>query len=206
MNIFKEQKEEKNKTLAILEDMKKTIEELKQLEKDLNERADSLNSNHRRLSEKVETLNIAEIGECIDSNKEKIKTQITEMETAVKGFKTRIEAEADKNISKYAKKVKWLLYAPIIGFIMALSLITYFYFTNVKYIENKTKELVKQNEEIKKQNGLLANRINNVYWILAEDQKFWYDKESKEIFIQDNKWLKDYKQNLLKNKKTSPKN
>ncbi|UPO99071.1 hypothetical protein MKD34_14075 (plasmid) [Cetobacterium somerae] len=206
MNIFKEQKEEKNKTLAILEDMKKTIEELKKLEKALNERADSLNSNHRRLSEKVETLNIAEIGECIDSNKEKIKTQITEMETAVKGFKTRIEAEADKNISKYAKKVKWLLYAPIIGFIMALSLITYFYFTNVKYIENKTKELVKQNEEIKKQNGLLADRINNVYWILAEDQKFWYDKESKEFFIQDNKWLKDYKQNLLKNKKTSPKN
>lgn len=195
MNIFKEQKEEKNKTLAILEDMKKTIEELKQLEKALNERADSLNSNHRRLSEKVETLNIAEIGECIDSNKEKIKTQITEMETAVKGFKTRIEAEADKNISKYAKKVKWLLYAPIIGFIMALSLITYFYFTNIKYIQNETKELVKQNE-------LLTNRINNIYWILAEDQKFWYDKESKEFFIQDNKWLKDYKQNLQnKNKK-----
>lgn len=194
MNIFKEQKEEKNKTLAILEDMKKTIEELKQLEKALNERADSLNSNHRRLSEKVETLNIAEIGECIDSNKEKIKTQITEMETAVKGFKTRIEAEADKNISKYAKKVKWLLYAPIIGFIMALSLITYFYFTNVKYIQNETKELVKQNE-------LLTNRINNIYWILAEDQKFWYDKESKEFFIQDNKWLKDYKQNLQKKNK-----
>lgn len=194
MNIFKEQKEEKNKTLAILEDMKKTIEELKQLEKALNERADTLNSNHRRLSEKVETLNIAEIGECIDSNKKKIKTQITEMETAVKGFKTRIEAEADENISKYAKKVKWLLYAPIIGFIMALSLITYFYLTNVKYIQNETKELVKQNE-------LLTNRINNIYWILAEDQKFWYDKESKEFFIQDNKWLKDYKQNLQKKNK-----
>lgn len=194
MNIFKEQKEEKNKTLAILEDMKKTIEELKQLEKALNERADTLNSNHRRLSEKVETLNIAEIGECIDSNKKKIKTQITEMETAVKGFKTRIEAEADENISKYAKKVKWLLYAPIIGFIMALSLITYFYLTNVKYIQNETKELVKQNE-------LLTNRINNIYWILAEDQKFWYDKESKEFFIQDNKWLKDYKHNLQKKNK-----
>lgn len=194
MNIFKEQKEEKNKTLAILEDMKKTIEELKQLEKALNERADTLNSNHRRLSEKVETLNIAEIGECIDSNKKKIKTQITEMETAVKGFKTRIEAEADENISKYAKKVKWLLYAPIIGFIMALSLITYFYLTNVKYIQNETKELVKQNE-------LLTNRINNIYWILAEDQKFWYDNESKEFFIQDNKWLKDYKHNLQKKNK-----
>lgn len=194
MNIFKEQKEEKNKTLAILEDMKKTIEELKQLEKALNERADTLNSNHRRLSEKVETLNIAEIGECIDSNKKKIKTQITEMETAVKGFKTRIEAEADENISKYAKKVKWLLYAPIIGFTIALSLITYFYLTNVKYIQNETKELVKQNE-------LLTNRINNIYWILAEDQKFWYDKESKEFFIQDNKWLKDYKHNLQKKNK-----
>ena len=74
MNIFKEQKDERNKTLAILEDMKKRSEELKQLEKALNEREETLNSNHRRLSEKVETLNIAEIGECIDSNKEKIKT------------------------------------------------------------------------------------------------------------------------------------
>lgn len=194
MNIFKEQKDERNKTLAILEDMKKSIEELKQLEKALNERADTLNSNHRRLSEKVETLNIAEIGECIDSNKEKIKTQITEMETAVKGFKTRIEGMTDKNISNYTEKVRWLLYAPIIGFTITLILISYFYFTNVKYIQNETKELVKQNE-------LLTNRINNIYWILAEDQKFWYDKESKEFFIQDNKWLKDYKQNLQKKNK-----
>lgn len=186
MNIFKEQKEEKNKTLAILEDMKKTIEELKQLEKALNERADSLNSNHKRLSEKVETLNIAEIGNYIDSNKEKIKTQIAEMETAVKGFKTQIEAEADKNISKYAKKVKWLLYAPIIGFTIVLILISYFYFTNVKYIQEK--------------NDLLAKRINSVYWILVEDEKFWYDKESKEFFIQDNQWIKDYKENLQKKK------
>lgn len=187
MNIFKEQKEEKNKTLAILEDMKKTIEELKQLEKALNERADSLNSNHRRLSEKVETLNIAEIGECIDSNKEKIKTQITEMETAVKGFKTRIEAEADENISKYAKRVKLFIYAPIMGFTITLILISYFYFINVRYIQEK--------------NDLLAKRINSVYWILAEDEKFWYDKESKEFFIQDNKWIKDYKENLQKNNK-----
>lgn len=187
MNIFKEQKEEKNKTLAILEDMKKTIEELKQLEKALNERVDSLNSNHRRLSEKVETLNIAEIGECIDSNKEKIKTQIAEMETAVKGFKTRIEAEADKNISKYAKKVKWLLYAPIIGFTITLILISYFYFTNVRYIQEK--------------NDLLAKRVNSIYWILAEDKKFWYDNESKDFFLKDETWLKDYKENLQKNNK-----
>ena len=187
MNIFKEQKEEKNKTLAILEDMKKTIEELKQLEKALNERADTLNSNHRRLSEKVETLNIGEIGKYIDSNKEKIKTQITEMETAVKGFKTRIEAEADKNISKYAKNIKWFIYAPIIGFSITLILISYFYFTNVRYIQEK--------------NDLLAKRVNSIYWILAEDQKFWYDKESKVFFLKDETWLKDYKKNLQKENK-----
>ena len=167
--------------------MKKSIEELKQLEKALNERADTLNSNHRRLSEKVETLNIAEIGECIDSNKEKIKTQITEMETAVKGFKTRIEGIADKNISNYTEKVRWLLYAPIIGFTITLILISYFYFENVRYIQEK--------------NDLLSKRINSVYWILAEDQKFWYDKESKDFFLKDETWLKDYKQNLKKKNK-----
>lgn len=93
------------------------------------------------------------------------------METAIKGFKTRIEAEVDKNISKYAKKVKWLLYAPIIGFIMPLSLITYFYFTNVRYIQER--------------NDLLAKRINSVYWILSEDEKFWYDKDSQKLLIED---------------------
>lgn len=187
MNIFKEQKEEKNRTLAILEDMTKTIEELKQLEKALNERADTLNSNNRRLSEKIETLDIARIGKYINSNEDVIQSQITKMENAVNSFKTRIESNADKTISKYAQKVGWLIYAPIIGFTVALVLISYFYFSNVRYIQEK--------------NDLLVNRINNVYWILAEDNKFWYDKESKKYFIHDNKWIKDYKKNLQKKNK-----
>ncbi|WP_297407990.1 hypothetical protein, partial [uncultured Cetobacterium sp.] len=114
MNIFKEQKEEKNRTLAILEDMNKTIEELKQLEKALNEKADILNFNNRRLSEKVETLDIVRIGKYINSNEEVIQSQITKMENAVNSFKTRIEIHADKTISKYDQEACWLIYAPII--------------------------------------------------------------------------------------------
>ena len=76
---------------------------------------------------------------------------------------------------------------------MAFIGISYIYFTNVRYIKNQTDEIVNQNK-------LLKDRINSVYWILAEDQKFWYDKESKELFVENAKWLKNYKENLKKNK------
>ncbi|MCJ8343066.1 MAG: hypothetical protein MJH09_09515 [Cetobacterium sp.] len=189
MNIFKEQREEKNRTLAILEEMKKTIDELKQIESFLNDRVDILNSNSLELSEKIETLDITKIGKYIDLNKQNIKNQIVELEIAVKAFKTQIENVTYKNVVKHTKSMRKLLYVPIIAFIIVFGIITYFYFTNVKYIQKQTEELVKQNE-------LLSDRINNVYWILAEDQKFWYDKESKQFFINNNQWIKDYKKNL----------
>ncbi|WP_297407618.1 hypothetical protein, partial [uncultured Cetobacterium sp.] len=83
--------------------------------------------------------------------------------------------------------VGWLIYAPIIGFTVALVLISYFYFINVRHIQEK--------------NDILANKINNVYWILAEDNKFWYDKNSQKLFIENYNWIKDYKQNLQKKNK-----
>lgn len=192
MNIFQLQKEEKNTTIATLNEMKKMIEELKELNEKLDSKSANLVRVQNSLEQKIETLDISSIGESIEKNKEKLDNQILDMEKAVKAFKVSIEANSDENISKYKKSIKYVLYAPIIAFIGVLIGISYIYFTNVRYIKNQTEELVNQNQ-------ILKDRINNVYWILAEDNKFWYDKESQKFYIEKNPWIKDFKDNLKKN-------
>lgn len=193
MNIFQLQKDEKNTTIATLNEMKQMIEQLKNLNEELSSKSGTLIRTHNSLEEKVETLDITMIGKSIEENRKKINDQVSDMEKAVKAFKTSIEENSNENISKYKKSIKYTIYAPIVGFIIAFIGISYIYFTNVRYIKNQTEELVNQNK-------LLKDRINRVYWILAEDEKFWYDKESKELFVENAKWLKNYKENLKKNK------
>lgn len=192
MNIFQLQKEEKNTTIATLNEMKKMIEELKELNEKLDSKSANLVRVQNSLEQKIETLDISSIGDSIEKNKVKLDNQILDMEKAVKAFKVSIEANSDENISKYKKSIKYVLYAPIIAFILVLIGISYIYFTNVRYIKNQTEELVNQNK-------ILKDRINNVYWILAEDNKFWYDKESQKFYIEKNPWIKDFKDNLKKN-------
>lgn len=193
MNIFEIQKKEKNGTLEILEELNKSIIELKTIEKDLKEGIVSLNSKHNVLNDKLEKLDIQEIERSIDSNKKKLETQIVEMEKAVKAFKSEIKAEADSGISNYNKHLKICLYAPIGAFIVFIILITYGYFLNIRYIKGQVEEMVAKN-------NLLAKRIDQIHWLLVEDNKFWYDKDNKELYLNDNEWLRDYKKKI-KNKK-----
>lgn len=193
MNIFQLQKEEKNTTIATLNEMKKMIEELKELNEKLDLKSATLVRVQNSLEQKIETLDITSIEKSIEKNKIKLDNQISDMEKAVKVFKTSIEVNSDENISRYKKSIKYVIYAPIIAFITTLIGISYIYFTNVRYIKTQTEELVNQNK-------ILKDRINNVYWILAEDNKFWYDKESQKFYIEKNPWIKDFKDNLKKNK------
>lgn len=193
MNIFQLQKEEKNTTIATLNEMKKMIEELKELNEKLDSKSATLVRVQNSLEQKIETLDITSIEKSIEKNKIKLDNQILDMEKAVKIFKTSIEVNSDENISRYKKSIKYVIYAPIIAFITTLIGISYIYFTNVRYIKTQTEELVNQNK-------ILKDRINNVYWILAEDNKFWYDKESQKFYIEKNPWIKDFKDNLKKNK------
>lgn len=191
MNIFEIQKKEKNGTLEILEELNKSIIELKTIEKDLKEGIVSLNSKYNVLNDKIEKLDIQEIERSIDSNKKKLETQIVEMEKAVKAFKSEIKAEADSGISNYNKQLKICLYAPIGAFIVFIILITYGYFLNIRYIKGQVEEMVAKN-------NLLAKRIDQIHWLLVEDNKFWYDKDNKELYLNDNEWLRDYKKKIKK--------
>ena len=197
MNIFEIQKKEKNGTLEILEDLNKSIIEVKTIEKDLKEVIVSLNSKHIILNDKIEKLDIQEIERSIDSNKKKLETQIVEMEKAVKAFKSEIKAEADSGISNYNKQLKISLYAPIGAFIVFIILITYGYFLNIRYIKGQV-------EEMAAKNNLLAKRIDQIHWLLVEDNKFWYDKDNKELYLNDNEWLRDYKKKIKNKKAETP--
>ncbi|MGL4612579.1 MAG: hypothetical protein ACRC8M_02440 [Cetobacterium sp.] len=189
MNIFEKQKQEKNTKIETLEEMKTAIEELKKLENQMQETAKNLSIKHSTLTSHLDALDIAKISKTISANEDKITKQITELETAVTNFKKKINTEAQENINSYTRTSLYFIYIPFFIFLAALGLITFTYFSSVRYLENKAEELAKQN-------NLLKDRINGVYWILAEDQKFWYDKESKQFFIEKNSWIKDYKKNL----------
>ncbi|MGL5703356.1 MAG: hypothetical protein ACRCW5_09575, partial [Cetobacterium sp.] len=189
MNIFEKQKQEKNTKIETLEEMKATIEELKKLENQMQETAKNLSIKYSTLTSHLDALDIAKISKTISTNEDKIVKQIAELEIAVASFKIKINNEAQKNINSYTRASLYFMYIPFLVFIGSLGLIAFIYFSSIRHLENKAEELAKQN-------NLLKDRINGVYWILAEDQKFWYDKESQKFFIKQNSWIKDYKKNL----------
>ena len=189
MNIFEKQKQEKKTKLETLEEMRTAIEELKKLENQMQETAKNLSTKHRTLTSHLDALDIAKISKTISINEDRIDKQITKLEKTVLEFKNKINNEAQENINSYSKTLLYFIYIPFGVFVAIIGLVTFIYFTSVKNIENQANELAKQNQ-------ILKDKINSIYWILAEDQKFWYDKESKQFFINNNQWIKDYKKNL----------
>lgn len=189
MNIFEKQKQEKNTKLETLEEMRTAIEELKKLENQMQETAKNLSIKHSTLTSHLDALDIAKISKTISINEDRIDKQITKLEKTVLEFKNKINNEAQENINSYSKTLLYFIYIPFGVFVAIIGLVTFIYFTSVRNIENQANELAKQNQ-------ILKDKINSIYWILAEDQKFWYDKESKQFFINNNQWIKDYKKNL----------
>lgn len=175
MNIFEKQKLEKNTKLETLEEMRTAIEELKKLENQMQETAKNLNIKHNILTSHLDALDISKISKTISANEDRIDNQITKLEKTVLEFKDKIHNEAQKNINSYVKNLLYFIYFSIAIFVIILGFTTYTYYKNITQLEDK---------------------INSVYWILAEDQKFWYDKESQQFFIKDYEWIKNYKKNL----------
>lgn len=192
MNVFERQKEERNTTLKALEKINNSLEELKELEKKLKNENLSLEEKNKILTNKLEKLDISEISKQIEYNIYRLEQEYSRLKTTVDNFKRQMEEETRVAISKYRGMVKNSLYGVLIGSVLFLMLISYGYFTNIRYIKGQVEEMVAKN-------NLLATRINQLHWIIAEDNKFWYDKENKELYLKDNEWLRDYKKKLKKN-------
>lgn len=195
MNVFERQKEERNTTLKALEKINKSLEELKELEKKLKNENLSLEEKNKILTNKLEKLDIGEISKQIEYNIYRLEQEYSRLKATVDDFKRQMEEETRLAISKYRGMVKNSLYVVLIASVLFLMLISYGYFTNIRYIKGQVEEMVAKN-------NLLANRINQIHWIIAEDNKFWYDKDNKELYLEDNEWLRDYKKKL--HKKNAP--
>ena len=191
MNVFERQKEERNTTLKALEKINKSLEELKELEKKLKNENLSLEEKNKILTNKLEKLDIGEISKQIEYNIYRLEQEYSRLKASVDDFKRQMEEETRVAISKYRGMVKNSLYGVLIASVLFLMLISYGYFTNIRYIKGQVEEMVVKN-------NLLATRINQIHWIIAEDNKFWYDKENKELYLKDNEWLRDYKKKLHK--------
>lgn len=192
MNVFERQKEERNTTLKALEKINNSLEELKELEKKLKNENLSLEEKNKILTNKLEKLDIGEISKQIEYNIYRLEQEYSRLKASVDDFKRQMEEETRVAISKYRGMVKNSLYGVLIASVLFLMLISYGYFTNIRYIKGQV-------EEMATKNNLLATRINQIHWIIVEDNKFWYDKENKELYLKDNEWLRDYKKKLKKN-------
>ena len=82
----------------------------------------------------------------------------------------------------------WGLYVPMGGFLVALIMVSYFYMTNVRKMEEE--------------NRILSARINSVYNMHLLDKKYWYDKKNQELFLKDYEWIeKEIAEEKKNNKK-----
>lgn len=69
----------------------------------------------------------------------------------------------------------WGLYFPLVIFVAAFIMVSYFYMVNVR--------------KMAEENKVLSDRINSVYNMHLLDKKFWYNKENQELFLGDYDWI-----------------
>ncbi len=80
----------------------------------------------------------------------------------------------------------WGLYLPIAVFVAAFIMVSYFYMINVR--------------KMAEENRVLAAKINYVYQAQVLDEKYWYDETSQELYLGDNKWIKEKIREVKKRK------
>lgn len=101
----------------------------------------------------------------------KIKKEIG----AIKKEYEKIDGKAISNaINDLTEKIfnnwrMWGLYVPMATFLAVLIMGSYFYMTSIKRINDK---------------------VDYIYYIHLSNDKFWYDKNSKELYLGDNDWIK----------------
>ena len=82
----------------------------------------------------------------------------------------------------------WGLYFPLVIFVAAFIMVSYFYMVNVR--------------KMAEENRVLSARINSVYNMHLLDKKYWYDKGNQKLFLKDYEWIeKEIAEEKKNNKK-----
>lgn len=127
--------------------------------------------------------------ENISPDLKKIKQEIGDIKEEYETIDGKAISEAIYNLTnKLFNDWKiWGLYIPIGIFLMSFMMVSYIYLTSIR-------TLTKQNE-------VLVKKLDSIYKMHLLDKKYWYNKETQELFLQDYEWIKKEMAEEKKNNK-----
>lgn len=200
MNIFEEQKIQKNTIAQSLEKIKKSMEDLEILEKELSfkleNKISSIKETQRKLENTVDKLDNELIFENIEYSKNQTLESIKEIQKNTENCINNILLDY-KKISERAKEINIVVLISSIITVLATLVI----FGVGLYLYKKEKDINDTNySEIKK----IQNRIDDIYYLSLSDDKLWYDKQNKKLYFEDNKFIEQKNKGnkaKMKNKK-----
>lgn len=119
---------------------------------------------------------------------ERLKGKLERVEKTLNNLEVRAEAMVNNQVVIVLDTWKlWTLYLP--GIILLASLLGagYIYLTSIR--------------SLKEQNEVLRDRIMSIYHAQVLENKYWYDKKNKKLFLQDYKWIEEQIKQEKKNAK-----
>lgn len=167
-NIFqgaKRIKEETEEVLNALEGVKKLRDDLKVLSNAFTQ-ASTLKTELEDISSKIHGL---------DSE---INNKIGNINRELNDLRDRTEKMVENQVQTAMEWWKlWALYIPATVLFISLIWAGYIYLTSIR--------------TLKEENEILQNRIISIYHAQVLEDKYWYDKKNKKLFLQDYKWIEE---------------
>ena len=126
---------------------------------------------------------------------EDLRPELIEIKNGIGAIKQEYEKIDVKTLKEVLTKLTnriflrweiWGLYVPFATFLISFGIMGYFYFINIRRIEQE--------------NNILASKINYVYQAQLLDKKYWYDETSQELYLGDNKWIEEKIEKLRENR------
>ena len=200
MNIFEEQKIQKNTIAQSLEKIKKSMEDLEILEKELSSKLEnkisSIKETQRKLENTVDKLDNELILENIEYSKNQTLESIKEIQKNTENCINNILLNYEKIEGRTRDVNIFMLIASI-----TTVLVTFCVFGIGLYLYKKEKDINDTNySEIKR----IQNQIDDIYYLSLSDNKLWYDQKNQKLYFEDNKFIEQKnKENKakMKNKK-----
>lgn len=109
---------------------------------------------------------------------ERLKGKLEGIEKSLDNLQQRTERIVENQVDTVVGYWRlWALFLPAVILFISLIGALYIYFTSVR--------------SLKEQNEVLTNRIISIYKAQVLEDKYWYDKKNKNLFLEENKWIEE---------------
>lgn len=109
---------------------------------------------------------------------ERLKGKLEGIEKSLDNLEERTERIVGNQVDTVIGYWKlWALFLPATVLFISIIGAGYIYFTSVR--------------SLKEQNEVLTNRIISIYKAQVLEDKYWYDKKNKNLFLEENKWIEE---------------